>query len=806
MSARTEALMIQTPIKAQQVALLELTDQMRATRPGYEWKLDLERARLVTESYKRTEGKPMPLRRALALAHVLEHMTLYIRPGEKIVGNFASDPDSVPFYPEFAWKWIARETAPGQVYSSMLTDEGRAELAEIGAYWGNNSIHHMLRRYLPPDLQEVFWIFNWESGTPDYEKILRLGLRGILDEIRQRRERLDRQYLEGAINGIEFVAGRDTLESMAIALEAAIGWARRYAKLAREMARGVRDPERSRELEEIASICERVPEHPARTFQEALQAYWFIHLIVNFIELPQVGSGIRFDVVMNPYFEADLKAGRLDRAAAQELVEFLIVKFQETGFLHAPIWSGFGGGALGFQTITIGGTDGDGNDVTNEMSYIVLDATKTVRAIVPPLALRWHDGIPRRLVDKAIEVLASGMPQPAIFNDKVNVLRLTGLGCPLEDARNYSINNCMVPTIPGKNFNHISAWASGVPLPMCLNAALGIPPLAFYKKSGEKRIDPKTISSMEELLDATVENYRWVIRRLVLIGNISDALYRQYAPRPFLSAVIDGCIERAQDVREWNYIPDYRDVTLFGLNTVADSLAAVKKVVFEQKKATMEELIEALRNNWQGAEALRRLCLQAPKFGNDDDYVDSISREFARRIAEETRACKTNLGTPVQPDGTAATAWWSFGRVCAATPDGRMAGEPFNDGSISPMTGRDRKGPTAVLKSVSKVDPLTTWNHLFNQTFQPEYLSGSNVELFRSYLKTFGDLGIHHIQFTTVGRHTLEDAQKHPEKYPNLMVRVAGFAAYFIDLDRNLQDAIIARTPQSLAGACTVDR
>jgi len=806
MSARTEALMIQTPIKAQQVALLELTDDMRATRPGYEWRLDLERARLVTESYKRTEKEPMALRRAKALAHILEQMTLYIRPGEMIVGNFASNPDSVPLYPEFAWKWIARETAPGQVYSNMLTDEGRRDLKEIGDYWGNFSIHHMLRGYLPEELTEVFWVFNWESGTPNYEKILRMGLKGILEEARERIARLDREYMAESVSGVDFVKKKDALNSMILAVQAAMAWAKRYGKLARQSAQGEKDPRRKEELERIAAVCEWVPENPARTFHEALQCYWFIHVLVNFIDLPQVGSGIRFDQVMDRFYEEDLKEGRLNRGEAQELVEFLFVKFQETGFLHAPIWSGFGGGALGYQTITIGGVDSKGNDVTNEMSYIVLDATKTVRAIVPPLALRWHDSIPKKLVDKAIEVLGSGMPQPAIFNDKVNILRLVQLGCPLEDARSYSINNCMVPTIPGKNFNHISAWASGVPLPLCMNAALGIPPLAFYKKAGLRTIDPKKLNSMEELLDATVENYRWVIRRLVLIANISDALYQEYAPRPFLSAVTDDCIERAQDVRDWNYTPDYRDVTLFGLNTVSDSLAAVKKLVFDDKRVTLERLIEALRSNWQGCEDLRRMCLAAPKFGNDEDYADLISLEFAKRISEETRACRTNRGTPVMPDGTASTAWWSFGRVCAATPDGRNAGDPFNDGTISPMTGRDKRGPTAVLKSVSKVDPLLTWNHLFNQTFMPEYLKGDHTDLFGHYLKTFGDLGIHHVQFTTVGRETLDDAQKNPGKYPNLMVRVAGFAAYFIDLDRNIQDSIIGRTAQSLGAACKMDR
>jgi len=797
MSERTQALMVDTPIKAQQIALKEMTDEMRATRPGFEWKLDLERARLLTESYRATENQPMTLRRARALAHILDRMTIYIRPGEMIVGNFARDKDSVPFYPEFAWKWIVRDTAPGQVYSGMLTDEGRRELEEICGYWGNFSLHHKLRGYLPDELKEVFWIFNWESSTPSYEKILRLGLKGILEEVRERGRRLDEQYMAEALTGVEFVRKKDELDAMALSLEGAVRWANRYAARAREAAAREPDPARRQELEAIAEICGRVPEHPARTFQEALQSYWFIHLIVNFIEIPMVGTGIRFDQVMNPFYEKDLREGRIDRDRAQELVEFLIVKFQETGFLHAPIWSGFGGGTLGYQTVTLGGVDAQGRDVTSEMSYILLDAVKSVRAIVPPLALRWHDEMPEALVRKTIEVLASGMPQPAIFNDKVNLPRLVGLGCPLEDARQYSINNCMVPTIPGKNFNHISAWAAGVPLPMCLNAALGIPdPIPFYKKAGPNRIDPATISSVDELLDATVENYRWVIHRLVLIGNITDALYKEYAPRPFLSTLIDDCIERAEDVRDWNYKPDYRDVTLFGLNTVADSLAAVKKLVFDDRRVSMEELVRAVRENWQGHEKLRSLCLNAPKFGNDDDYVDLISLEFARRVSEETLKCRTNLGTPVIPDGTASTAWWSFGRVCAATADGRMAGDPFNDGTVSPMTGRDRKGPTAVLRSVSKVDPMKTWNHLFNQTVDPSYLTGANAELFAQYLKTFGDLGIHHVQFTTVGRDVLRDAQARPERHSSLMVRVAGFAAYFVDLDRNLQEAIIDRTPQ----------
>ena len=796
MSMRTQALMADTPIKALQVALQELTDEMRATRPGYSWTLDLERARMLTESYRQTENEPMILRRAKALAHLLNNMTVYIRPGEMVVGNFASNRDSVPFYPELSWKWIVRETGKGQIYENMLTDEGRVELQEICDYWGNFSVHHKIKDYLTDDLADVFWVFNFEASTPNYPKIFSVGLSGLLTEVADRKARLQIDFMSKSIDGETYVRQMDVLEAMRITLEAVIHWSKRYAALARTLAEGESNPVRKEELELIASNCDRVPEHPARTFPEALQSYWLVHLVINFLDLPQVGSGIRFDEVFNPYFEADLEAKRINRDQAQEWVEFVFVKFQETGFLHAPIWSGFGGGALGYQTVTIGGVDAQGKDVTNEMSYIVLDATKSVRAIVPPLALRWHDGIPTRLVEAAIEVMATGMPQPAIFNDKVNVVRLVNLGCSLEDARTYSINNCMVPTIPGKNMNHISAWASGVPLPFCLNTALGIEPLALYKKSGSARIDPATVSSWEEVMDATLENYQWIIERLVLIGNISDALYKEYVPRPFLSTIVDDGIERAQDVREWNYEPDYRDVTLFGINTVADSLAAIKKLVFDEKLTSMEELILALRSNWQGYEELQKKCLAAPKFGNDDDYVDLISRELGKRFAEATMNCKTNRGTPCIPDGTASTAWWMFGRICAATPDGRIAGEAFNDGSISPMASRDKKGPTAVLNSVAKVDPLLSWNQLFNQTILPDYLKGHNAQIFAQYLKTFGDMGIHHIQFTSVGRDTLEDAQENPDKYPTLQVRVAGFAAYFIDLDKNLQDSIIARTPQ----------
>lgn len=798
MSERTQELLLDTPIKSQQVSHGVIEDA-RATRPGMKWTLDLERAKLLTESYKQTEGEPIVLRRAKGLAHILENMTIYIRPGELIVGNFASDPEAVVHYPELQYKWVERETAKGKVYEDMLTDDGRRELKEIDSYWEDLAVHHTIWNYLPEDLADVTYLFNYECGTPNYEKILRVGLKGYLEEAEERKERLEEEYPE-KVDGDEYVRKRDFLNSVIITLNAAIKWAKRYAKLAREKAEAEEDSRRRRELETIAENCEWVPENPPRTLHEAMQCYWFIHLIVNFIELPMVGDGIRFDVRMNAFYEKDLEEGRITREEAKELVECLFVKSQETGYLHPPIWSGSGGGAIGFQTLNIGGVDSEGNDVCNEMTLIVLDAMKSIRTVTPPLALRWHDNMPKEVIDKTIEVLATGMPQPAIFNDKVNIPRLASFGISLEDARNYSINNCMVPTIPGKNLNHRSAWASSVPLPLCLTRALGLDVLPGYwrRPVGNTVLKPEKISSMEKLMDATIENCKWLLHSRVSIANIADALYQRYLPRPFLSAVFDDSVERAQDIREWNWGPGYRDVVILGLNNVADSLAAIKKLVFEEKEVSMAELVEALKNDWKGYEELRKLFLDAPKFGNDNDYVDSISRELGRKVAEEVKKCETYHGQRLYPDGTAASSFWFQGAFCPATPDGRKAGDPFHDGSISPMGGRDKKGPTAVLKSISKVDPLITWNHLFNQTFMPQYLVGYDKESFAQYLQTFADLGIHHIQFSIVGREVLEDAQKNPEKYPNLMVRVCGYSAYFIDLNKDLQDQIISRTAQCL--------
>jgi formate C-acetyltransferase len=806
MNSRTEQLKENVVIKTHRNVARGLIKEEDGVpfRPGMEVKLCLDRARLLTDSYKKTEGEPMVTRRAKGLARILEEMTIFIQPGELIVGNFASRPECVTHYPDLQWRWL--EKAVNNGYKDILSEEEKRELSKIHEYWKTRAVHGMEREILPEDMRPywsfngaLFWAYQWAMSTPNYEKIFRIGIKGIKSEAEDKQKEIKEHFSDTTISAKEYLEKKRFLDAVIITLNAFTRFAIRYSQLAGSMAISEEDGKRKKELEEIADICSWVSENPPRTFHEALQLFWFIHVVVDYIEVPLVGCGIRFDCAFNPFYEKDVNEGRMDREGAQELVECLWLKFQETGFLHPPIWSGSGGGGLGWQTLTIGGTDSNAQDVTNDMSYIVLDAVKSTRTIQPPLALRWHDRTPRELLLKAIDVISTGVAQPAIFNDKVVIPRYMEMGVPLEEARNYSINNCMFPIIPGKNITTRTNSAGLLFLPKLMELALN---RGIDMKTGKliscETPDPTEFSSVEDIMDAVMKHYSFYCDKAFHLSDVGDALYEEYLPRPFLSALLDGCIERAEDLRKWNYLP-WKTLGVIGTLNVADSLAAIKKFVFEEKRLTMAELIDIIKDNWEGKEELRMTFINdAPKFGNDDDYVDLIARDLYYKVAEETKKFKTYYGTPGFIDGSTASAPYSFAVSTWATPDGRKAGDPFHDGSITPEGGMDRNGPTAALKSISKIDPLKSWNHLYNQSFMPQFLQGENANVFADYLKTWGDLGIHHIQFTVVDRETMLDAQRDAQKHSDLIVRVCGYSAYFVDLSKGLQDEIIKRTEQCL--------
>jgi len=766
-------------------------------------KICVERPRLVTESYKETEGQPYVLRRAKALAKYLDNMTVYIQPWERIVGNFVSTPDSIQHYPELFWRWL--EKAIDNEYTVMVTDEEREELHAIHKYWRETAVHGKEKSLLPEDVLPYwsfinhgafFWLHGGRTGVPNYDKLFKVGLKGIIQEAKDRLAELSSDpnfYIQAE----KYLPQKHFLEAAVIALEAGCRWGKRYAQKAQELAGVEQDENRKKELQQIAEVCDWVPENPPRNFHEALQCYFFVTLITRVIDLQTPGLGERIDQIMYPFYKKDKEGGRITRGQAQELVEYVWLKMNEFGELMPPAMGmGAGGSVVTARVTTIGGQTAAGNDATNEMSYIILDAIKSINLAEPSVAIRLHKNTPQEFLYAVTDALRQAPGVFSLFNDEMMLPYLTGFGLPLEDVRNYSTEGCMRWIIPGKAMS-FRALGGMFALPRCLE-------LAFYqgvdkfsgKQIGARTPDPATFTSIDDVIEAYFTQVRFFVGKLVTINNFVEVLDNEYLPQPFLSALMDGCIENGQDCRTYKYFAN----TIFqpiGQVTVVNSLAAVKKLVFEDKRVSIAELADALKNNWEEKEDLRQMFInEAPKFGNDDDYVDLLARDVYLRTTQTIRSFKNIYGGPFMEDGTGGSTFYTGSVLTGATPDGRKDREYFNDGTISPVAGTDKKGPTAVLKSVAKIDHVGTFTHLFNQKFLPQYLEGANRDAFVAYLRTWVDLGIHHVQFNIFDREMLLDAQQNPEKYATLVVRVAGYSAYFVDLDKGLQDQIIARTEQ----------
>ncbi|MDD5127196.1 MAG: pyruvate formate lyase family protein [Dehalococcoidales bacterium] len=764
-------------------------------------KLEVERARLITESYKQTDGEPFIMRRAKALAHLLDNKKLYILSDELIVGNICSKPGNILTFPELWWSWL--DKAIDKEYAKIIEDDARKELHEIHAYWRNKAVHGMERNLLPDSVKDYWrydnhgvfqWIHGGHVGVPNYEKALSLGLNGLVEEIKGKLAEIsDEQYI--LTRPQEYLERKRFYDAAMITLEALVRFGKRFAQKAREDAENETSEQRKSELLKIAEICDWIPGNPARTLHEALQAYWFINLMVRVLDLQSSGLGERFDQLFYPFFQRDLDNGILTREEAVDLVGNLFLKMDEEPELKPPA-TGAGGATLITRVTTVGGQTPAGEDATNEMTYIVMDAKNQTGLIQPAVAVRLHRKSPAKLYDKITESLLKEPGVYSFFNDEMMIPYLMNLGIPLEDARNYSTDGCMRWNIPGKAMAFRALGGQFV-LPKCLDYALHQGVDMFNgKKWGVATPDPRTFKSIDDVIDAYLAQVKFFFGKLVTTYNIVDILDQEYLPQPFLSSLLDGCIEKGQDCRIYKYFLN----TIFqpiGQITVANSLAAIKKLVFDEKKVTMEELVTALKNNWEGKNDLRQMFINAPKFGNDDDYVDVIARDMQNKATQTFHSFKNIWGGPFMEDGTGGASYFAWSGLTWATPDGRKSADMFNDGTISPALGTDKKGPTAVLNSVGKIDHIGTFTHLFNQKFLPMYLSGEYKQKFIAYFKTWMDLKIHHIQFNIIDRETLLDAQANPDKYSTLVVRQAGLAAYFVDLEKSVQDEIIARTEQT---------
>jgi pyruvate formate-lyase/glycerol dehydratase family glycyl radical enzyme len=808
MSERTQMLKSRVHVKSVTFRRFKTTPGFKSEvvaelefRPGT--KLCLERARLITESFKTTCEEPIATRHAKALDHLIQKMTVYIQEGELIVGNFASDPFSLPLHPELGQHWLGEAIDDG--LRNMLTEEQKTELRSILDYWKDISIAGRIQAVLPEELKPCITyngMFFSNSGracrsleTPNFEDLLSVGLNGIIGKVETQLKELASAAYEMDTNN--YLERKQNLDAMVRCLKAGIKLGKRYAECARKLAKLEKEVKRREELNSIAEICEWVPGNRPRTLWEAIQSCFFINLICTQLEFHGQGFGNRMDVLLNPFYQKDKAEGRITKEQGQELMECLLIKLSERGHLvHPNVVSGASGNS-DWSDITICGVTPEGEDATNEFSFIILDAAKSVKVSVPTIALRYHPKISEQVISKAIDVLRTGIGYPAFFNDSAAIPWLLGRGVALKKAREYVIPSCVNAQIPGMTSRTAYPHLGNVNLSKCLELALfegKDKDIYTGKQLGAKTPDPKSFKSIEDLIHAYLVQVNFVADKISKIDKFSQAVIKQYARRPFASALLDGCIKDGTDcaIRKDDIAAT---ILATGLTNVADSLTVIKKFVFDQKIITMAELIEALRTNFDRKEELRqRLINQCPKFGNDDDYADDFARQVHIRTNEEFMKFKDYYGWPLMLNGSMAGAYYGFSKACGATPDGRKDGEPLADGVISPTAGMDRLGPTAVLKSVSKVTP--TYNHLLNQKFLPQFLEGQNKKAFAQYLKTWADLGIYHIQFNVVDRATLLDAQVHPEKYPDLIVRVAGYSAYFADLAKEQQNDIIRRTEQ----------
>ncbi|MBU2643730.1 hypothetical protein KKI24_03415 [bacterium] len=762
-------------------------------------KLDLERSRLMTASYRETEGQPMVLRRAKAMERILTGMGLYIQDWELIVGNNVPTPQGLFFGIDMNWRSV-RRVVNSEEGRSLLTDAERVELDEMIAYWKGKSMSdiqqskfsgEVLKYWHMDEGSAGFWSHWSELGIPNYEKIFQVGFAGLIRQAEERLQEIDREA------PFDYIDQKEFLEAVIISLQAVIKLARRYGAMALTMAGETRDPENRDRLLKIARTCERVPEHAPQTLLEALQSFFFIH-VVRYIEYSTLGIGVRFDKLFGPFYENDLKNGAITREEAGVLLQLLWVKFHELGLIYSPTLTAAYGGVASLQAITLGGVDEHGLDVTNQMTYLVLETARLMRTPEPTIVMRYHDKTPDAVLLAATDCIRSGIGYPSFFNDGAILPLLAGWNVPLKDARDYSVTGCVYLEIPGKNMVRRAYGMMNLQLALWYAMNQGRHPVTG-RQAGAVTPDPRTFRSADDLMQAYLEQCDFFFSKQVKIENISQTLYARYLPRPYYSALIDGCIEQGKDCRQWIYPSQVSDFcVILGPSNVADSITAVRKVVFEDRTVSMDRLLEAMKADWKGYEDVRQHLLNAPKYGNDDPYADTIAADVHHKTAAVLARSKNRFGYPLRGDGSGISITYGAGAMVPATPDGRKAGDPLADATLSPGIGSDRQGPTAVLNSAARISTEKTYNHLLNQKFHPSSLEGEMETVFTSYLRSWGDLGISQIQFNVVDRETLLDAQRNPEKHSDLLVRVAGYSAYFVDLSKGLQDSIIERSELSL--------
>lgn len=778
--------------------------------------IDIERAKYFTESMKETEGEMLCLRWAKAMKHVAENITVYIDDDNLICGRGGVKGRYGLLYPELDGDFldIAVEDLPNRTESpfSITPEDAKVVVEEIAPYWKGKTYHEALNKSFPEEVHKLTYddpeglasrfIVNETSSfrssiqwVHDYEKILKRGFGGIKAEALEKIEALD------PLSPFDNVEKKPFLESIVIVCDAIITWARRHSELAAELAKKESDPVRKAELEKMAEICAHVPEHPARTFHEAVQSQWFTQMFSRIEQKTgTIVSNGRMDQYFYPYYQADVEAGILDDDQALELLECLWVGMAQFIDLYvSPTGGAFNEGYAHWEAVTIGGQTPEGRDATNELTYLFLKSKREFPLHYPDLAARIHSRSPERYLADVAETIKDGSGFPKLINDEEVVPLYVSKGATFEEAYDYAVSGCTEARMPNRDtYTSGGAYINFVAaLEMVLHNGKML-------KHGDEVLgletgDPLSFETWEDFFAAYEKQHHHFLKTAFYQQYVINNLRAKHFAQPLGSAMHDLCMKHCLDLHT-PQIPEGINMGYFehmGLGTLVDSLCAIKKLVYEDKKLTLKEVIEACDCNFEGKEDVRQLLMTAPCYGNDDEYADELANKIDAFNVLYGQKYAKELGMHNDVRYVPFTSHVPFGKVVGASPNGRLAWTALSDGS-SASHGADKNGPTAVLLS-----NYTSKNYghrdraarMLNIKFTPKCVEGEEgTEKLVSFIRTFCDLKLWHVQFNVINKDTLIAAQKDPEKYRNLIVRIAGYSAYFVDLSPDLQNDLIART------------
>lgn len=766
--------------------------------------ISIERAVLFTEAYKKWEGSvEMPVLRALSFKHFMENRTLCINDGELIVGEKGDSAQGAPTYPEICCHTIEDMNVMNDrdiVDFSVTEEDKRIQEEIIIPFWEKRQTRRKIVNAMSPE-----WRRAYEAGMFTEFMEQRAPGHTVCGDIIYRKGFADlKKDIETEIANLDFLNDREAydkkadLEAMAIACDAMIVYGKRYAELARKMAAETTDEQRKKDLLLIAENCDVVPEHAPKTFHQAIQMYWFVHVgITTELNTWDAFSPGRLDQHLNPFYERDVEEGRLTREGAQELLECMWVKFNNQ---PAPPKVGItlkeSGTYADFVNLNTGGIRPDGQDGVNEVSYIILDVMDEMKLIQPSSNVQISRKTPQKFLKRACEISRKGWGQPAFYNTEAIIQELLNAGKTIEDARLGGTSGCVETGCFGKEAYVLTGYMN---LPKILELTLNN---GFDKYTGKQvgieTGDPREFKTYEELFEAYKKQLHYMVDVKVRGNAIIEKICAEHMPCPLMSSIVDDCIAKGKDYQRGGARYNTRYIQGVGIGTITDSLSAIKYNVFDNEKFSMDTLLKAMEANFEGYEAeLNMVKNKTPKYGNDDDYADDIMKEVFNLYHGEVTGRPTVNGGHYRVDMLPTTCHVYFGEVMGASPNGRLAEKPVSEG-ISPEKGGDTNGPTAVIKSCAKMDHLITGGTLLNQRFAPSVVQGEEgLDNMANLIRAYFNMDGHHIQFNVFDKNVLLAAQKNPDEYKDLIVRVAGYSDHFNNLSRALQDEIIGRTEQS---------